>query len=271
MTWQKKARLAIGASSSCSSRSSRQRGAAEAPKTRPPSLPSGRGRHRLHQGRAWSYDHSKEGRIVFTIKFGSQATYPDGRTKFKNVELTCRTATGATFTVRAARRRSAGKNGQTVEDRALHGRGQATTSAASRSPPRPPTTRPTAFVKVPGAVAFQRGRMKGTGVGATYDRNREVLWLLDQAHITVAADAKAQGALEATSARRGDGAARALHAADRNGGAHHAEGRVIDADEITIQLTEDNERVQMLELRGNSRISGGQAAARRRCRRATSI
>ena len=114
------------------------------------------------------------------------------------------------------------------------------------------------IVRVPGAVAFQRGRMKGTGVGATYDRNREVLWLLDQARINVAADEKGQGALEATATAAG--LAQLDHYVRLTGRGHiNAEGRLIDADEIVIQLTEDNERAKKLELRGNTSISGGAA------------
>ena len=43
----------------------------------------------------------------------------------------------------------------------------------------------TGMLDVPGPVTFTRGRMTGTGTGATYDRNRDVLWLLADARITV--------------------------------------------------------------------------------------
>ena len=77
--------------------------------------------------------------------------------------------------------------------------------------------------------------MQGTGVGATYDFNRDVLWLLDQAHITVAADDKGQGQLDATAGAAG--LARAEHYIKLTRNGHiTAEGRVIDADEITILL-----------------------------------
>ena len=43
--------------------------------------------------------------------------------------------------------------------------------------------------------------MTGSSVGASYDRQRDVLWMLDQAHITVAPDDKGAGGADVT--RRG--------------------------------------------------------------------
>ena len=56
----------------------------------------------------------------------------------------------------------------------------------------------TAVVTIPGAVQFTKGRLTGSGVGATYDQNRNVLWLLDRATLNVKPDAAGAGAAEAT-------------------------------------------------------------------------
>ena len=61
----------------------------------------------------------------------------------------------------------------------------------------------TGIVNIPGPVTFTRGRMKGSGVGATYDRNRHVLWLLAEAHITVTPDATGGGAVDASASTAG--------------------------------------------------------------------
>src|SRR5689334_12061256 len=37
--------------------------------------------------------------------------------------------------------------------------------------------------RAPGAVTFTRARMKGSSNGASYDRNRDVLWMLNDAHV----------------------------------------------------------------------------------------
>ena len=114
-------------------------------------------------------------------------------------------------------------------------------------------------VRMPGAVTFQKARLKGSGVGATYDLNREVLWVLDKGTFTVAADKDGQGAMEGSAGSIG--LARLEHYVRLNKDAHisatGSDGRDIRADEITIALTPDDERVQGLQLRGNSRMTGG--------------
>jgi lipopolysaccharide transport protein LptA len=115
------------------------------------------------------------------------------------------------------------------------------------------------LLRMPGAVTFTRGRMSGSGVGATYDERRDVVWLQDQARIVVAPDASGEGGLESTSAAAG--LARGDQYAVLTGGAHIVgPGRDLRADEITIRMTADNERLQALELRVNSRITGGTQA-----------
>ena len=113
------------------------------------------------------------------------------------------------------------------------------------------------MLQMPGPVGSRRAGMTGTGVGATYDRNRDVLWLLDKAHSTWRPTSR-RGRVEAAPARR-PGACRPLRAADE-GRAHRRRRARHRADEITITLTEDDERVQMMQLRGNSRITGAAPA-----------
>ena len=115
-------------------------------------------------------------------------------------------------------------------------------------------------MQVPGPVTFTRGRMTGTGTGATYDRDRDVLWVLADAHITVVPDATGGGALEATSGTAG--LARADHYVRLSKAAHVvADNRTIDADDLTATLTPDDQKVQVMQLRGNSRIVGTGAGA----------
>lgn len=113
------------------------------------------------------------------------------------------------------------------------------------------------MVTIPGPVEFSKGRMKGAGVGATYDRNRETLWIQDQARIEVAPDAAAgEDRMEGTARRIG--LARADHYLRLEGnGRIVSQGRTLEADDIVIRLTTDDERITGMELRGNSRIAGG--------------
>jgi lipopolysaccharide export system protein LptA len=97
-------------------------------------------------------------------------------------------------------------------------------------------------------------------VGATYDRNRDVLWLLADARIVVMPDATGAGAVEATAASAG--LARAEHYVRLTGAAHVVSGgQTLDAQELTVQLTADDNRIQSMALRGNSRITGTPGAS----------
>jgi lipopolysaccharide export system protein LptA len=111
------------------------------------------------------------------------------------------------------------------------------------------------MVTVPGPVEFSRGRMKGKGVGATYDRGKDVLWLLDQARVFVEPDSSGGGTMEATSGAAGFARAENYVRLTRN--AHIvSENRTIDADEATAILQPDGQTLRQLQLRGHSRITG---------------
>jgi lipopolysaccharide export system protein LptA len=113
----------------------------------------------------------------------------------------------------------------------------------------------TGVVTIPGPVKFGRGRMSGTGLGATYDKNRDVLWILERAHVTVAADASGGGAAEAHAGTIG--MARSQNYIKMVKSASIAgDGRTASGDEITAWLNEGGETLQSLEIRGNSRITG---------------
>ena len=113
------------------------------------------------------------------------------------------------------------------------------------------------LVTIPGPVEFTRGRMRGAGVGATYDRTRDVLWILQQARVEVDADPKTgEGAISGSADAIGLAKADHFLRLQRNGRLS-GEGRVVEADDLVIRLTDDDQRVRAMELRGNSRITGG--------------
>lgn len=112
------------------------------------------------------------------------------------------------------------------------------------------------LVRIPGPVEFSKGRLTGKGVGATYDRNREILWLLDSAHLTVSPDDSGAGAMEADA--KSAGLAKPDHYVRMVGDVRiDSEGRILRGNEVTIRLTEDDKRLRVVEQRGNSRIDGG--------------
>lgn len=265
MTWQKKARLGIAifvvlfvAWVVIAGRRRKPAPAPEPPPRRvdPAAVVEGHGTGTIEQ--------SREGRVVLSLKFGSQLTYPDGRSKLTGGVSVSADRNGRPFTV-TSREAEVAMQGSDLRTAHFMGdvklaSGDLLVAAGDAS-----YAEANGMVNIPGPVTFTRGRMKGSGVGATYDRNREVLWLLDQARITLEPDSAGQGALAATA--KAAGMARLENYIRLTGGGHiEATGRIIDADDITIRLTAAAkggapQQVQALELRGNSRISGGGAGA----------
>ena len=200
-------------------------------------------------------DISKDGKIVLTLKFGTQLTYADGRSKLAGGVEVSSDRNGRPFAV-TSREAEIALKGEDVEKAHFTGDVKLKSAGTEVAAEDASYNSAEGMVTIPGAVAFTRGRMKGAGVGATYDLNREVLWILDKANIKVTPDAKGQGELEASAGAAGLARQEPDIRLSRNG---HivANGRVIDGDEITIQLTEDEQRVQTLQLRGSSRMTGG--------------
>jgi LPS export ABC transporter protein LptC len=110
-------------------------------------------------------------------------------------------------------------------------------------------------VRIPGPVAFNRERMQGTSVGASYDRARDVLWLLDQARITVAPDKTGAGGVAVTSGAAGYARRDRYIRFERT--VHLVRGgQAVDADGAVAYLKPDSDELEMIELRGHSRVTG---------------
>lgn len=111
----------------------------------------------------------------------------------------------------------------------------------------------TATLVIPGALAFHRDRLAGSGVGASYVRDEQLLRIDDQARIDLSPDPKGQGKLDGQS--RAMELNRALHSLVLTGDA------VIIRDEETIRtdvasmhLTETEQGIAVMQMRGHSSI-----------------
>ena len=116
------------------------------------------------------------------LKYEKALTYKDGRTTLVGVTLTLPDRNGRTFIVTADEGELLAPPDKPADICGREAQGQR--EAHDRQRPRGPRIggdlrrARRASSTVPGPVTFTRGRMKGSGVGATYDRNRDVLWLL---------------------------------------------------------------------------------------------
>lgn len=195
----------------------------------------------------------RETKKDYVVKAERQLRYEDGTTKSFGVTIEVRNRGGRDFVVSGREMHAdetkklleitggvklAASDGFTVEaEYATFNEGDATVAA-------------------PGTVTFGRGRMSGTGAGMTYNQNTDVLSLAGEAHVTVVDDAgdtvNEFTADTAVLSRQEnylalDGHVRALRSA-----------QVLEADRGLARLSDDDEVITFIELRGNARVSGGE-------------
>jgi len=186
------------------------------------------------------------------LEFQRQVTYEDGQTKLFDVKVVADNRGGRNYTI-TGDQAQVGKdessyhvNGnvrmETSDGLVAHA-GEATYTDAEK------------MVRAPGPVKFSRGRMQGTGNGFIYDEQRDVLTILEQADVHFAAEG-AEGPMDVTAggfvyARRDRFMRfeRTMHM-DRA-------GQLIDADDGHVRLYPDRDETDVIELRGNSRVTGG--------------
>ncbi len=194
----------------------------------------------------------------FTVKSERQLSYPDGRLKLQGVTVHVDDREGQRKFVATGDEGEAGPNQDFVF---LKGRVKLVasdgltleTSEASYASGE-------GIVRAPGPVTFSRARLTGRGVGMTYDRNRDVLWILNQAEIALAPDEKGTGQLQATAGKAGL-ARKENYLRLEQDVRIQRDTRRIQADTTVGYLTEDESHLTALELRGQSSIETDPAAA----------
>jgi lipopolysaccharide transport protein LptA len=183
-------------------------------------------------------------------------TYANGTSKMMGVTITSE-RDGKTFKVTGAEGQ-AGENESSIElSGGVH---MESTDGMTVDAERASFSRSENIVRVPGAVTFSRGRMSGRGIGLDFDQGQNVMRIAAEAAVDVKADAKGGGAMSLSSGtlelRRGERTLRL----DR-GARIVREGQTIEADLAVAHLTADEQGVELLELRNNSRITAAPSAA----------
>ena len=193
------------------------------------------------------------------IDYAKQVTFREGRTALEGVKITLRDKDGKPVIVNADRAEAVVpatgvadlRVGKLTGNVILRTEGGIEVRSAEAT-----YDEKDGVLHIPGAVEFTKGRLKGSGVGATYHNDSEVLWINSQAQVHVSPDAAGGGALDATAGKAGF--ARREHYMKLLTAARiTSDGRVAEANEITIILDEKSEKVQRLELREQSKLTGG--------------
>jgi lipopolysaccharide export system protein LptA len=211
----------------------------------------------VSQGGEGHVDTRTKGKGGISLKFGNQVTYADGRVKLGGgVTLIMPDKDGRSVTVESKEAEVTRPPGKDIGTAVFTGGVKLTTSdGVTITSPLATYNDDEQIVRIPGEVAFTKGRMTGTGVGATYDQARSVLWILDRAKVDVTPDKAGSGEIHVTA--KTAGMARNEHYMKFLGDARlDGQGNVVSGDDVTAFLTEDDERLTRMELRGNARITG---------------
>jgi LPS export ABC transporter protein LptC len=188
-----------------------------------------------------------------TVEYDKQLTYKDGSTKLLGVRIVSKAREGGrTFTL-TGQEGAVAQNETTID---LNGEVtlQASDGLTARTA-HATYTENDGMVRGPGPVQFSRRRMSGSGTGMTYDKAQDLLVILDQATIRVGADKEGGAATEIASGTATVARREQLVRFER--GLKTLRGRqVIEADNGLAHLHEGDDRVESVELRGNSRITG---------------
>ena len=196
-------------------------------------------------------------RETFRVAYQRQSTFTGGATRLDGVTVTVDDRGGRNFQV-------TGRQGQLTDDHSsvtLTGDVRLAVSDGLQAAAEQATyTQGDGLVRAPGAATFRRGRMSGSSVGLTYDKNSDTLSLLKQAVIHIAPDAHGQGGanLQAGSAEY----LRRQHMLVFQGGVRLVrDGRTVQAESGTAYLTPDEKRLSQLDLQGGSHIEGAAGGA----------
>lgn len=197
------------------------------------------------------------GKEELKIEAELETGYADGRTRLNRAHFTTKRANGTVFEIWAGVAESQGKAVKGDEPGLIHLSG----GVRTRSSDGLEVTTDNAtydniqgLATIPGKLTFARGRLTGEGVGATYDRERDILWLLDEAHVARAPDEKGGGAIDASA--KGIGLARPDRFMNLR---EHAKvvqpDQTIAADQLLIHFTDDDRGARLIEMHGNARVT----------------
>ena len=187
----------------------------------------------------------------FTVTAERQLLYRDGGVKLEGVTIHVDDRQGNRKFMATGREGIAGSNQDYVN---LKGEVTLVSSDGLKvETPEASYSAKEAVVRAPGPVTFSRGRMTGRGLGMTYDRNSNLLWLLDQAAVTVAPNEHGVGNLEVSSGAAALARQEKYLRFERDVRILR-DNREIRTDSAVGYLSDDESRITSLDLKGNSHI-----------------
>lgn len=195
--------------------------------------------------------------LVGQITFEGSRAYPDGRSVLDHAHLSSYDERG--MEIVADTLETSGNTPQADQPQELHFNGhvklttkdglQLTTDAATYNDQ-------TEVSNIPGPVSFTKERLRGQGVGATYDKAHDVLAILDQATVDMTPDEHGAGGLHGSAHDMTlDRMQHTLHL-DQNAVIVRAE-ETMSASDALMHLSDDEKVLQAIDLHGQSSIVPG--------------
>jgi lipopolysaccharide export system protein LptA len=202
------------------------------------------------------------GKESLRVEADEQTEFADGRMRLDHVHYTATRPNGVIFDIWADAAESQGKVVKGDQPGLIQLTGHVHTKSSDGLEVFSDTAvydNVNGLATIPGKMTFTRGRLKGDGVGATYDRNRDVLWLQDQARVVREPDQTGGGALEATA--KSIGVARTDKYMNLIDHARVVQpDRTLASDNALVHFTDDDRGAKAMELHGNARVQPGPAA-----------
>lgn len=185
------------------------------------------------------------------VEFARQTTYEDGRTRLEAFKATIDNRGGRAYVI-AGQEAFVGAQQTSYDVRG--GVVLRTSDGLVATTDQATFTEMEGVLKGKGPVQFTRENLTGSGVGFTYDRAQDAIWLLDKTVMKFAATAQ-KPAMEVSSATGGYSRLQRFARFERN--VHMTrENQVIDADAATIFMQAQVDEPDRIELRGGSKITG---------------
>jgi len=186
------------------------------------------------------------------VEFASQVVYDDGRTKLTAFKATIDNRGGKSYVI-------GGQEALVGPERASYDiRGAVsllTSDGLLVTTDQATFTEEGGLLRGDGPVQFKRENMSGSGVGFTYDRQQDSLWLLNEAVIRFAAT-ETKPAMDVSSHSAGYSRLQ-RYARFEQAVRMTREGQVIESDNATMFMHAQVDEPDRVELRGNGRITGG--------------
>jgi LPS export ABC transporter protein LptC len=204
----------------------------------------------------------------FRLEYDKLFTYPDGRQKLEGARVSVPNRSGRNFKVKA-RQAEVGAGQDRIQ---MDGAVQLESSDGLVAHTESATySQSEGILRAPGPASFTRGRMSGSSLGMTYDKGRDAIAMLDKAVMALAPETPEEPRVDITSGSMYF--ARADHYVRyERGFTLVSGGRTLSSAHATAYLTDDSARVETLEMRGQSRITGvGEGAGALRAMEADDI